>query len=839
MRLFRNLFSKFSGSHASKDGPRVSAQTQNGSPNGSVQSESDSTESLLLCSLPHLGDKSLAAIVLMCSFLGGIGCLNTGLLADDYTNLQLLTCEPLACLKQGFAGVHMGMPAFGLHFRPLLTFAYLFDVFLCGTDTFKLHLSNLTLHSFTSLLCFVLTRRLAAHLSFPRPLILAFWASLLFAWHPYHAECLNWWIAKVDMVYSFWYLLSIWFFLRATETRTGEFPSGNSQSGYLRFSGRRANLFASLLGFLISLMCKETTIGLPFVLYALSFIRAYEASESFAKRALRAFIQTRYFFLALLIFWLWRYIALGTLMGGYPGLINEGSFWILCQRLFSPGLPYSLFLAAFSGSELYDRTIAAFQALLIAIALIKLSSSKSNFQLPFAIMCFCLVLLVLSVLPGLFIWDPKEPYSASRLLYLPVLPVCFLTAALILSGFRSAALASTMLAAIASIFLFSSSKLCSAWAETTVIFDEFLARLESGMHELKQEEKLVLYDPPLKHEVVLCSVCGMFLRSAMASPFRRGLEPSALVCVQPDFFGNLGSINFSMLRFLAGNDRNRVLISGGKNFRFVSSEERNKLTQKQQEIKAISLDVFKFDDKQAASNCYKLLAPPQSVTTLEYQFLLLELQNKGSKRKQQANISWTSDSLAQGLGSYLHQFELNEKSSESEKLYIHLAERVDWLNSGNASNIAISLADPLILQSASLLSDRELVPSLTPASPAYLNNDALLEPINGKILAEFNIASIAGASSLMLELSAPGTSGFAEFRCNKPVSSSLKLILKNQKKGLVDLVAYMDKSARRQVRAFALSEQGKVLGFCSDPLYLNLAGAAQQSQLEKVSADEH
>lgn len=141
------------------------------------------------------------------------------------------------------------------YWHPVTLISYLVDYALWGQAPWGYHLVNIIFHASNTFLVFVLTlslfRHSASRLSEFSALTAASVASLLFALHPLHVESVAWVAERKDMLYAFFFILSILAYL--------EYAAAASR--------RRWPLYAaSLIFFILSLMSKPMAVTLPFVL---------------------------------------------------------------------------------------------------------------------------------------------------------------------------------------------------------------------------------------------------------------------------------------------------------------------------------------------------------------------------------------------------------------------------------------------------------------------------------------------------------------------------------------------------------------------------------------------
>ena len=123
---------------------------------------------------------------------------------------------------------------------PLTLFSFQIDWLIGGGTPFMFHLSNLLLHTANALLVTWLALLLLRRKG------MALFCGLLFAVHPLHTEVVAWASARKDILFSFFYLLSI--------------------IGYL-INSKKMSIFS----FVCALLSKVTAVTLPFILLLLDW----------------------------------------------------------------------------------------------------------------------------------------------------------------------------------------------------------------------------------------------------------------------------------------------------------------------------------------------------------------------------------------------------------------------------------------------------------------------------------------------------------------------------------------------------------------------------------------
>ena len=126
---------------------------------------------------------------------------------------------------------------------PLTILSYSVEYKLFGLNPFSFHFINYILHLLNVLLVYILIKRLTGKSW------IAFITSLFFGIHPMHVETVAWISERKDLLYSFFFLLSL-----------------NSYCKYLFSEKKNYNLFWTFLWFLLSLLSKPAAACLPFVL---------------------------------------------------------------------------------------------------------------------------------------------------------------------------------------------------------------------------------------------------------------------------------------------------------------------------------------------------------------------------------------------------------------------------------------------------------------------------------------------------------------------------------------------------------------------------------------------
>ncbi len=132
------------------------------------------------------------------------------------------------------------------YYRPLLYLSFLFDQRTHMCSAYLMHLENVIIHLFNTLLIIMIAKELfSPQLSWP-----VYWLTpIIFAIHPINTEAVNWVSARTDLLAGFFSFLAFLLLLRS--------------HGYV-------SIFLSGVSFLLGLLCKESAIG--FIGFAFVFV---------------------------------------------------------------------------------------------------------------------------------------------------------------------------------------------------------------------------------------------------------------------------------------------------------------------------------------------------------------------------------------------------------------------------------------------------------------------------------------------------------------------------------------------------------------------------------------
>jgi len=181
----------------------------------------------------------------------------------------------------------------GSNWHPVTSISHMIDCQIFGVRAGGHHFTNLFFHVLTTLLLFLVFKRMTG----------ALWRSAfvaaLFAFHPLHVESVAWVSERKDGLSAFFWVLTMWAYVRYAEGKSPkskvqspqsekERPTFNIQRSKFKAGEIRHSMFnvecsmfyfLALLFFALGLMSKPMLVTLPFVLLLLDFWPLHRMSK--------------------------------------------------------------------------------------------------------------------------------------------------------------------------------------------------------------------------------------------------------------------------------------------------------------------------------------------------------------------------------------------------------------------------------------------------------------------------------------------------------------------------------------------------------------------------------
>ncbi|MCX6226061.1 MAG: tetratricopeptide repeat protein [Bacteroidia bacterium] len=337
----------------------------------------------------------LVAFILFVTFLAFLPVLKSDFVYwDDDVNV---TINPnvrelnAASIKNIFTNTVVG------GYTPLTTLSFAVENRVFGMKPGVFHFNNLLLHLLCTLLVFVLMRKLEMNL------FVSLTVTFLFGIHPMRVESVAWITERKDVLYSFFFLLSL--------------------ISYLTFykSKRLLFYFLALLAFIFALLSKIQAVSLPLILLLLDYF--FENKFRF-----KQVLDKIPFFILSLVTGL-----AGIYFLGQQGTLETGTVLPFIQRIFVGTYSFCVYLIKsvlpYQLSAIYPNPVKLsvlfyVSALpVIVLALLIYKSGKYRKELIFGSLFF-----LLNVMFMLQIVGAGQAFLADRFTYIPYIGLFFLIA---------------------------------------------------------------------------------------------------------------------------------------------------------------------------------------------------------------------------------------------------------------------------------------------------------------------------------------------------------------------------------------------------------------------------
>jgi tetratricopeptide (TPR) repeat protein len=392
------------------------------------------------------------------------------------------------------------------YYRPFMHLVYMANYYMFGMKPWGFHLVNILFHAGVSVLVFLVVLRLLAESTATgkkgvstQPLqsshdtgpasyyslftihyspFAAFLAALLFATHPIHTEAVTWVASLPELAFTFFYLLSFYFYLRFSEERgskskeqRAEGKGREAKGGVLYALSPKPYAFYvfSLLSFSVSVLFKEPALTLPVILiaYDLCTRSSLHDSRPACRQARFTIHNWRSYIPYFIIAGVYLLLRLNALKGMVPTVTFELTPWqsvINIFPLFTEYLKDLIFpfdLNFWHEFQILDSLFNAEGLLSFSVAAAFAAALFVSFRKNRAIFLGLLLILV-PLLPAFYIKGIGSKPYAERYLYLPSVGFVLILAVFLVWLFRKAPRYG--IAAAAAVFI-----LAGAYSAQTIV----------------------------------------------------------------------------------------------------------------------------------------------------------------------------------------------------------------------------------------------------------------------------------------------------------------------------------------------------------------------------------
>ncbi len=355
----------------------------------------------------------LMAIIIIVSIAVYFNALFNGFVSDDIgqvvKNPWITDFKFLTKIFTSEQGISLGANV--NYYRPLGNVINMCSFHLFGLKPWGFHLVNVLFHAGNSMLVFMIALPLLRenYLSMSGPISTLsdtlssrpFIAALLFATLPIHTEAVTWVSGLFDVSFTFFYLLALWLYIRYKE-------------------GFRIGYPLSLVSFFAATLCKEPALTLPLILIGYDY--AFRTKEDSILAAVKRYVP--YFIIAGIYFMLRHNALKAPITTEYDETYHALSLYqyvINVFPLFTAYLrdlifPFHLnFWHTFNLIEsLFNLRVMLSMAVTVAYILVVFLAWRRN-----KVIFFCLLFIIVPLLPTFYIKAIAGKPYAERYLYLP------------------------------------------------------------------------------------------------------------------------------------------------------------------------------------------------------------------------------------------------------------------------------------------------------------------------------------------------------------------------------------------------------------------------------------
>jgi tetratricopeptide (TPR) repeat protein len=348
----------------------------------------------------------LISILLLVSISVYLNALSNSFVYDDrHLILNNQWIKDIKYIPRMFLETHEEFTNF---YRPLTHLIFTIDYHIFGFNPWGFHLTNIIFHGGSCIFLFLVTvliykRGRVESSPAPDDLInpdrWAFIAALVFATHPINTESVAWVSGISELSCAFFFLLSLYFYLKADGT-----------------SGKCFVL--SLVFFFVAVMSKETAVVLPLVFFACDYSFKKDSISSPAVLTKR---YLPYLVLAAVYLALRTYAIGGFARESSHGYLSGYEYLINILPLFAQYLEKLLFPFNLSLVYGFDPILSIFEwrgltSLLVVVSFIAaMYLLRDRNRVAF----LCLLWIALPLLPVLYIPALGHSVFAERYLYMP------------------------------------------------------------------------------------------------------------------------------------------------------------------------------------------------------------------------------------------------------------------------------------------------------------------------------------------------------------------------------------------------------------------------------------
>lgn len=348
-------------------------------------------------------------------------------LADDFGEVAYASkifAGNYHLLWSNFTSNFMQVPGMAV-WRPWLMMSLFIDFCIWRANPMGFYLTNLLSYNMVVVLFYLLIRALERSSQQDKSSLVALLSGALFAVSPLHCESVSWVVGRVDIICAVFYLACLNLSLHADRT----FPICKKTKNAKKTSWEKpSNWYTALavICFWLAMWTKEMAIGAPVLVTTILLLFGQQPFN--LKRTWKL---SSPLWLSTAIYFALRYLALGTLLGGYVQGIGDSqaanalSRWLdpdTARRLFFP-FAHNIF-GDYPGQQAY---LLVFYIILLTLIAIRATSLSISLRW----LALISVWIVTCLAPIYKLWGLGYNLEGGRFCFFLTLPLSLLLPALL------------------------------------------------------------------------------------------------------------------------------------------------------------------------------------------------------------------------------------------------------------------------------------------------------------------------------------------------------------------------------------------------------------------------
>jgi hypothetical protein len=769
-------------------------------------------------------------------------CFNRSLgsyfVADDFAQVAYASgiCKGnWQALLSNFTGNYMQIPVMKIY-RPCLLLSFVFDFAFWQAKACGYFFTNIFSLIAVSAMLYYLLRELTSSWNTGRSIYFSILSAALFAANPLHCESISFISGRDNVISAFFYLLTLWCFVRKGRTKNKTF------------------LLAGTIFFWPALLSKETAIGLPLVLTAIVFFLPHlftssEYLDSIKNRFILAIIESLTIWIDTVVYFIVRFLALGTFTGGYTGDIGANltasslARWESIDTIVR--LVYPLNPAIFGVlNSYYTAALSILYAALSTLVLVRFLSGK--YLLNWLGLMFLWILTTIA--PIYQLWGLGENLEGARFFFFLTMPLSVLLPLLIFTPLAKNAesieekkinllgIATVIILIVLDINITYNNNI--AWVHAGKQSRACLVESQKLANSIGADKKVALIGLPKEQDGAHVIYNGATFNTMMNAPFSSKNYNDKFVTFDPLFYGDPWLINPSRLRTVLEDPHLEGLFAWNINtLRFDSLKPPARdVLNRTRSSPAIKLQHIDKTVASVTSNLgilyhviHHICLEDQGLFMAKsnfdpYQYDFLDLTLKTTFPKEMMYVFWRGDA---GLPYCEPQHPMQRFISQAmtpTKMRVRLSNHWHWYTQGNIDRLQLEFMPGQSVQvtDMKLVCDKDLMPVIS-VTDAKSNNIGVYLVNKEGISLQYDGSAVENCTAVKIEISKPNYF-FEESDAAENKDSIMNAIIEPTNKGKMRVTNSLFLTpAHYQLRAVCLDKAGKFIGEKSDPITIEIS----------------